>query len=137
MILVIDTSTLFSAVFFGGPPKAILNFWISGVIRVAVSPVITKEYERVLRQSGISKAHLKNLSLLIEDSGKTILSQPRRILRVVISDPSDDKFFECAVDARADVIVSSDRQVQKVISFENIPVLSPRQFLNLAQDKPI
>jgi len=38
-------------------------------------------------------------------------------------------FLECALEARADYIVSGDRHLKQVGSFAGIPVLSPRGYL--------
>jgi putative PIN family toxin of toxin-antitoxin system len=44
-------------------------------------------------------------------------------------DPKDDKFLELAVNGKADMIVSGDRDLQVLHPFRDIPILSPRQFL--------
>ncbi len=51
-------------------------------------------------------------------------------LKIVINDPDDDKFIECAVELGADYIVSGDKELLTVKKFGNIRILSPRQFLN-------
>jgi len=44
-------------------------------------------------------------------------------------DPKDDKFLELAVNGKADMIVSGDKDLQVLHPFRDIPILSPRQFL--------
>ncbi len=47
----------------------------------------------------------------------------------VCRDPKDDKFFECAVTAGADYIVSEDRDILDVGEFEGIKTVTADQFL--------
>lgn len=45
-------------------------------------------------------------------------------------DPSDDKFLEAAVNGRADVIVSGDRDLLALNSFQGIAILAPTAYLD-------
>jgi len=44
-------------------------------------------------------------------------------------DPDDEEILACAVDGRADLIVSGDRHLLALGAFRGIPILSPRDFL--------
>jgi putative PIN family toxin of toxin-antitoxin system len=44
-------------------------------------------------------------------------------------DEKDDVFLAIAVTGQADVIISGDKDLQVLHPFRNIPILSPRQFL--------
>lgn len=55
-------------------------------------------------------------------------SRPGR-LKVVSSDPDDDKFFECAVALGASVIVTGDKAVLAIGEKAGVQAVSPRQFL--------
>jgi putative PIN family toxin of toxin-antitoxin system len=44
-------------------------------------------------------------------------------------DPRDDKFLEAAVAKQTDCIVSGDRDLLDMTSFEEIPILRPTEFL--------
>lgn len=45
-------------------------------------------------------------------------------------DPKDDKFLKLAVNGNATLIVSGDKDLQVLHPFRNIPILSPREFLD-------
>lgn len=45
-------------------------------------------------------------------------------------DPKDDKFLEVAIDGKATLIVSGDRDLLDVQSYRGIAILSPRLFLD-------
>jgi putative PIN family toxin of toxin-antitoxin system len=55
--------------------------------------------------------------------------KPKRRLRVVRRDPSDNKFLECAVAGKASVIISGDKDLLSLGSFRRIRIQSPAQFL--------
>ena len=70
-------------------------------------------------------------------SGVFFSGPPRPILEawrdgrveLVVSDPTDDKFFACALGAVCRVIVSGDRQVLAASGYEGVEVLRPRSFV--------
>jgi putative PIN family toxin of toxin-antitoxin system len=43
--------------------------------------------------------------------------------------PKDDKFWELAVDGRADLILTGDRDLLILSPFRGIPILTPTQYL--------
>lgn len=47
--------------------------------------------------------------------------------------PIDDRILECAVQARAQVIVTGDKHLLTMKRFEQIPILRPEEFLKLAK----
>jgi putative PIN family toxin of toxin-antitoxin system len=51
-------------------------------------------------------------------------------------DPKDDKFLALALAGRATLILTGDDDLLTLHPFRNIPILSPRQFLDLANDPP-
>lgn len=63
-------------------------------------------------------------SEVIETSGHAQRVQP---------DPDDDKFLVCAVEAQVDYIISGDPHLTNLGSYQNIPILTPRQFLDLLE----
>jgi len=44
-------------------------------------------------------------------------------------DPKDDKFLELAVNGRADLIVSGDRDLLALNPFREIPIVTPATFV--------
>ena len=50
-------------------------------------------------------------------------------LKIVKSDPADDKFIECAVALKADVVITGDRALQAIGDYMGIRILSPQAFL--------
>jgi uncharacterized protein len=48
---------------------------------------------------------------------------------VACRDPTDDKFLELAVNGRAELIVSGDRDLLALNPFRNIPIVTPAVFV--------
>ena len=51
------------------------------------------------------------------------------VKKVVERDPEDDNIIIAAVEGKADCIVSGDRHLQDLDSYEDIPILSPSEFV--------
>ena len=49
---------------------------------------------------------------------------------IACRDPTDDKFLELAVNGRADLIVSGDRDLLALNPFRNIPIITPAVFVH-------
>lgn len=69
---------------------------------------------------------LKFLSLLIKEATLIEIDETIKECR----DPKDDKFLELAINGNANIIVSGDKDLQVLHPFRNIPILSPREFLD-------
>jgi predicted nucleic acid-binding protein len=50
-------------------------------------------------------------------------------LQIVEDDPEDDTIIIAAVEGKADCIVSGDRHLKNLGPYENIPILSPSEFI--------
>ena len=56
---------------------------------------------------------------------------PKHTLQAVLADPSDNRILECAVEGKADAIVSGDRHLLDLKKFRKIPILTIRKFVDL------
>lgn len=50
-------------------------------------------------------------------------------VRVVKRDPSDNKFVECAVAGKADVLISGDKDLLAIKHYRQVRIQTPAQFL--------
>ena len=46
-------------------------------------------------------------------------------------DPKDDKFLELAANGEADYLITGDKDLLELAPFEGIPVITPKEFLDL------
>jgi len=128
--VVLDTNVVVSSLLFTGISTKLVPLWQSGVITPLVSRSILEEYWRVLSypKFKLTDAEIKGL-IQEELVPYAEVITPRRRLRVVERDPSDDKFVECAVAGKARVIISGDKDLLTIGSYRKIVIQSPAQFL--------
>lgn len=54
---------------------------------------------------------------------------PAEIDRVVLADPDDDHVLACALAARADLVVSGDKRLRNIKSYQGIPIVTVAEAL--------
>jgi hypothetical protein len=129
MKAVVDTNVFVSS-FFGGNPRKIINLWKTGELTLCLSAPIVEEYAAVLRRLGLEGQDELGELLDLFARGLNVLYTARTPkLSIVKADPEDDKFIECAVDLKAEVIITGDRAMRDVGAYMGIRILSPHEFL--------
>lgn len=101
-------------------------------LTVYVSKDIILELSKVLLYPRIAKVLEKN-SLHEKDvlraiSAESKLVEPKLKLYVINEDVEDNKILECALAAKADIIVSGDKHLLKLGKFRKTRILTPREF---------
>lgn len=127
--LVLDTNVVISSL-WGGNPRRILDLWQEGHFKLLVSLATLQEYQKVLERFKISEDDLETFFALFTSPKLTILVHPKHRHNVIKDDASDNMFLDCAIEGKAHCIVSGDIHLLKLKVFENIPILSPTQFLH-------
>ena len=128
MRIVVDTNVLVSGMHWGGIPAEIVRAWANGRVKVVCSAEIIREYSEVLHRTNQEMPPEKldgMLSFLISQSE---IVQPNHWFKVVLDDPGDNKFIDCAFHAQANLIISGDKHLLRLKKFGPIRILSPSQF---------
>jgi putative PIN family toxin of toxin-antitoxin system len=128
--LVIDTNVLISS-FFGGNPKKVIDLWRRGRAILCLTREILEEYLRVMARLPIAPETKSKLVAILQEKRNIELVNPSRRYAVIRQDPEDDKFIDCAVEAQADYIISGDGHLLQVRAFRDIPIYSPKEFLQI------
>ena len=130
MRVVLDTNAVVSALLFSGISSELVSLWQSNLITLLLSREILDEYLRVFSypKFGLSEGEIKEL-VQEEILPFAEVVKPKRHLRVVQRDPSDDKFIECAVAGKARAIISGDKDLLSLGRYRQIRIQSPVQFL--------
>lgn len=128
MKVILDTNVLISGIFFGGPPRAVLDAWAEGQFELLVSPSIFDEYVRTCDRLGASHQGLEYHSVLATIIGRGHLVPDAVAAGPITDDPDDDKFMLCA-RANAATIVSGDKHLLDMSGWEEVRVLRPHDFL--------
>jgi uncharacterized protein len=131
--VVFDANIYVSALAFGGKPKRAFQLGITRRVDLAISDPIRTEVLRTLRDKfHWSEERLTEASSLIGTAAKTVV--PTVILHVVERDPDDDRVLECAVTAKAELIVTGDSDLLDLGEYEGIEVIQVAEFLNRIGD---
>jgi uncharacterized protein len=136
MRVVLDANVFVSALLSPtGAPAQILSCWEEQRFELIVSPTILEELERVLRYTKLqARYHLpeESIQLLLRllHAQATMVS-PTTSLHVVIQDPADNRYLECAIAGNAHFIVSGDRHLVQLGECQGIQILAPAGFMAL------
>jgi putative PIN family toxin of toxin-antitoxin system len=128
--IVADTNVYVSIFQFGGRLSEILEVAVAGSVELYISEPILEELRGVLTRKFQWSAERAQLAA---DTLRRFcrLITPRHSLRVA-TDPDDDRILECALEARAEVIISGDRDLLALGAFGDMPIMGPGRFLDSA-----
>lgn len=129
MKAVIDTNVFVSS-FFGGNLRRVIDLWKTGELTLCLSAAVIEEYTAVLRRLGLDgEEELGELLDLFARGTHLLFAAETPKLSIVAADPANDKFIECAVALKAEVIVTGDRALLDIGNYMGIRILSPQDFL--------
>ena len=136
---VIDTNVLISAVLSkSGVPAEILRLWRKRSFVVATSETAIDEVQRVLTDLGsrgkynLPASEVSNLVHLLRSEAQLVSGQ-MEITGIIPQDTTDEIFLAIALEANADIIISGDKHLLNLGKFKNIPINTPRKFLDLLE----
>lgn len=121
--VVIDTNCLLQIIARKSPYRPIWDAFLERRYELCVSNEILDEYQEILGQQ-ISPTIAENIVLLILNQENVQLVDPHFRMRLITTDPDDNKFVDCAFAAGADYLVSED-------SHFNVLRKTPFPLLNL------
>jgi uncharacterized protein len=129
---VCDTNVLLSAFVLGlGPPGQIVNAWLAGTFDLILSGPILIEFTRNIHKPyfvsrltphQISDAITALLALAIQIPITTTVSG-------VATHPEDDLVLATALSYPATYLVTGDRKLQNLGSYQGVTILGPRAFV--------
>lgn len=130
MRAVVDTNVLISAIFWPGKPKQLLNKIRRGEITFLTSQALLSELKQVLTRKD-------KPFKLSEEEAQRVLSAIRDLAEVIqphsqvtrCRDEADNRVLECALDGRADWIITGDTHLLEMRSFEEIKITTVADFL--------
>lgn len=130
--VVADTNIYISAFVVGGVAEELLSLAKWERIDLYVSDAILSEVRDVLTRKFLwdSVAVHKAVDYILNDLAHTIRTTTK--VRRVKRDPDDDRILECAVDARADYIITGDKDLLSLGKFRKITIVQPHVFLEIS-----
>jgi putative PIN family toxin of toxin-antitoxin system len=134
--VVLDTNAFISAILTPGQSRRVVEMARKGTIDLAVSEAILGEIERVLRLK-LRRADWEIDAVLRGIRDISIFVSPGHRLSVIEADDADNRILECAVEAKAEYIVTGDaHHLLPLKEFQGIRMLSPGEFCKLSQMEP-
>lgn len=136
--VVLDTNIFISAALISqGAPAKIIDAWEKSKFWLIVSASIIDEFRTVIFYDRIRKRCPKNdqeINEFIKKVQKSGIETPGKLnLLVIEKDPTDDKFIIAALEGNADYIVSGDLHLLELGSYENIKIVSPKEFVEILE----
>ncbi len=136
--ILLDTNVFVSALINPhGKPAQILNYVFENKIRLFTSPSIIEELQRVLSYPKLVKRHgleKQELKEFISDLLSIMsLVEGKKAIELIAEDPADNNYLSCAVDAKADFIVSGDTHLLNLGEYEGTQIITPTQFLGVLE----
>lgn len=130
--VVLDTNVYISALMFGGLPGSLLDLALLQSFLPVISPALLDELDEKLRlKFEVSAEDAAIIRAKLESIAKIV--RPDMVLHVIADDPDDNRVLECAIQGSADYIVTGDRHLLKLGSYEAIPIVTVRQFMDAAE----
>ena len=129
MKAVFDTNIFVSALAIpGGQAERAVDLIINGRVNLCISKEIIHEVLGVLAHKfSRNSEELSRTAVFLSDLAELVA--PRHHLAVLDDEP-DNRILECAVAGHADVIVTGDRAMLDLKRYEEIRIVSLRQFLD-------
>ncbi len=130
--IVIDTNCLIAILPSKSPYHKVWTDFLEQQLEICVSNEILMEYEEIISE--------KTSPAFAEAIIKTLINKPN-FIRVyptwrfgyIVTDPDDNKFVDCAICGRAELLVSNDKHfnVLKDIGFPHVRVLRIQDFVQI------
>ena len=132
--VVLDSNVIVSALLFGGNPRRVLESALEGTIRCSISLAMLVEVRDVLQRSKFGLSPLQVLGFMEELNALCEVIDPPVSLKVVASDPDDNRVLECALAAGAECIVSGDADLLELKKWRGVDILTPADFVRRLMD---
>ena len=130
--IVIDTNCLVAILPSKSPYHKVWTDFLEQQLEICVSNEILMEYEEIISE--------KTSPAFAEAIIKTLINKPN-FIRVyptwrfgyIVADPDDNKFVDCAICGRAELLVSNDKHfnILKDIGFPYVRVLRIQDFVQI------
>ena len=137
---VIDTNLFISGLFARDSLSARLqDLWINREFELVTSIEIVKEislmlsYPRIQKRFKPTKENIRRFFRLI--FRKTVISKDIYQTDKIVDDPTDNKFLACALEKKADYIVSRDPHLRNLKHYHGIQIVDATTFIEKVKGK--
>lgn len=130
MKIVLDTNILISGFIFGGRPNELIaNVIEDKDIKPVTSKYLVDELARVFDQKFYQHDRVIKRALKLVKKRFAIIT-PDFIPGIITDDDSDNQVLAVAIYVKANYIVSGDKHLLNLKSYQNIPIVTASEFLD-------
>ena len=132
MRIVLDTNIIISALGWEGPERNVLRGAVEGRYIILTSKDLIGEFLGVIGRdkfNGIKRSDIRDLLLFMYQVFEVV--EVRSRFDVIKDDPDDNMVLECAVDGKADMIISGDRHLLELGEFRGIKIKRSKDLSNI------
>lgn len=131
--VVVDTNVLVSGTIVRyGASSRIVDTALVREITLITSQTLLDEYLDAVHRRHIAKRY-RNIAPRVQNVAdflrRRAVHVKGRVIEPVLSDPDDDFILACAVEGKANYIVSGDDHLLKLGRYRGIKILTPRDFV--------
>jgi putative PIN family toxin of toxin-antitoxin system len=130
---VADTNTVVSGLLYRGSERALLEAARAGRFALYTSAVLLAELADVLpRAKFATRIAAMSVARIVRRYARLATRVvPAQIGPSVPGDPDDDAVLACALAAGADLVVSGDKRLRNLKSWQRIPIVSATDALGI------
>ena len=129
--VVFDSNVYISALLFDGPPRQILELAMKRQVVLIASDAIITETAGKLRDKFSWPEH--RIKQFVQATSRLAeLHKPKQRISLV-SDEADNRVLECAIAGKANLIISGDKHLLRLKSYQRIPIQKPKYLTYLIE----
>jgi len=125
--VVLDTNVFIAAYFNRKSASArIIDLCLENKHELIFSSRLRKEVRLILKNVRAKREFQKRIQSLFINASRV---RPTQKIFAVKEDPEDNKFLECALEGKADYLITSDWHLLELGKFAQTKICKPTQFL--------
>ena len=129
--VVLDTNVVISAFIspLGAPAKVFELFLNEAIINYTSEEIIEELTKVIYRQKIVGHIAGRDKQFMLDNFKElSLIIKPSLKEKVIIDDPDDDKFINCALTSKSN-IVSGDSHLLRLKSYKGVKIMSAKEFL--------
>jgi putative PIN family toxin of toxin-antitoxin system len=137
MKVVIDNNIFVSAM-FGGKPEAVVERIFDELDHLFLTVSIIAEIEKTFNKPEFKKPKYnitqERIDIFLSDIkalGHIVTVFPEHYARGACKHTADNKYLECAVAAKADYIISGDKDLRELKEYKGIKIVNAAEYLEI------
>ena len=133
--VVIDSNIFVSGFGWNGKPEEVLKLIKDRQIVNYSSAEIFEEISRVVSYPKLRFSEPLQIAILEFVLFYSEFVAPQKRIFTVTEDPDDNKFLECAMEAKADYIISGDPHLLDMKKSKTVKIVTASEFLDIISKK--